>query len=209
MPSDTLLMIFIKNPELGKVKTRLAKSIGHEKALNVYHLLLDHTLKITSTIKTDKAVFYSDYINENDIWREGEFKKLLQKGEDLGEKMSNAFIDAFKMGYKRVVIIGSDCFELNEGILNNAFKILEENEVVIGPANDGGYYLLGLQKYHKQFFENKTWSTENVLLETLHDLSNLSLSFKLLPALSDIDEEKDLNNYPTILNNQNKCSKTF
>lgn len=202
-------MIFIKNPELGKVKTRLAKSIGHEKALNVYHLLLDHTLKITSTIKTDKAVFYSDYINENDIWREGEFKKLLQKGEDLGEKMSNAFINAFKMGYKRVVIIGSDCFELNEGILNNAFKILEENEVVIGPANDGGYYLLGLQKYYKQFFENKTWSTENVLLETLHDLSNLNLSFKLLPTLSDIDEEKDLNNYPTILNNENKCSKTF
>jgi glycosyltransferase A (GT-A) superfamily protein (DUF2064 family) len=89
MLSDNLLMIFIKNPELGKVKTRLAKSIGHKKALNVYHLLLDHTLKIANTIKTDKAVFYSNYINENDIWREGDFKKLLQKGENLGEKMSN------------------------------------------------------------------------------------------------------------------------
>lgn len=202
-------MIFIKNPELGKVKTRLARSIGHEKALNVYHLLLDHTLKTVSTVKTDKAVFYSDYINETDIWREGEFKKLLQKGENLGERMSNAFIDAFKMGYKKVVIIGSDCFELNEDILNNAFKILEENDVVIGPAKDGGYYLLGLQKYYEQFFVNKTWSTENVLLETLHDLSNLKLSFKLLPTLSDIDEEKDLNPYPTILNNENTCSKTF
>ncbi len=197
--NENLLMIFIKNPIRGKVKTRLASTIGDEKALKVYNKLLEHTHKIVSRVKVDKAVFYSDYISEDDFWKKLEFQKLLQKGENLGDKMSNAFITTFNMGYKRVVIIGSDCFEIDEDILTDAFRILEETEIVLGPAKDGGYYLLGMQKHHKQFFENKTWSAENVLLDTLLDISNLKLTFKLLPTLSDIDEEKDLINYPKIL----------
>jgi rSAM/selenodomain-associated transferase 1 len=199
MVSENILMVFIKNPVLGKVKTRLAKSIGDEKALHVYHLLLDHTQKTVRRINTDKAVYYSDYINEDDIWKNAEFQKFVQLGDNLGKRMSKAFLESFKMGYKKVVIIGGDCFELNEKIINDAFKILEENEVALGPAKDGGYYLLGMRNYYGQLFENKIWSTQTVLLYTLLDLSNLNLSFKLLPTLSDVDDEKDLLNYPNIL----------
>jgi rSAM/selenodomain-associated transferase 1 len=145
MVSENILMVFIKNPVLGKVKTRLAKSIGDEKALHVYHLLLDHTQKTVRRINTDKAVYYSDYINEDDIWKNAEFQKFVQLGDNLGKRMSKAFLESFKMGYKKVVIIGGDCFELNEKIINDAFKILEENEVALGPAKDGGYYLLGMR----------------------------------------------------------------
>lgn len=197
--SENLLMIFIKNPILGKVKTRLANTMGGEKALKVYLKLLEHTHKIANQVQVDKVVFYSDYIDENDIWKKSQFQKLLQKGDNLGDKMSNAFVETFSMGYKRVVIIGSDCFEINEDIISDAFKILEETEIVLGPAKDGGYYLLGMKKHYTQIFENKTWSTESVLKDTLLDISNLKLTFKLLPTLSDIDEEKDLINYPNIL----------
>ncbi len=191
-------MVFIKNPVLGKVKTRLAKTIGEEKALNVYKMLLDHTHKVAKRVNTDKAVFYSDFINSDDVWKKDKFQQFIQNGNDLGDRMSNAFLKVFNMGYKKVVIIGSDCFDLNEDIISEAFSILEEHEVVIGPAKDGGYYLLGMKSHHEQLFKNKAWSTENVLLDTLLDLSNLNLSFKLLPTLSDIDQEKDLEKYPNM-----------
>lgn len=192
-------MVFIKNPVLGKVKTRLAKTIGDEKALSVYNLLLDHTHKVARRVNVDKAVFYSDFINGDDIWKKDKFQQLVQKGENLGDRMSTAFLKAFNMGYKKVVIIGSDCFDLDEDIITEAFNVLEENEVVLGPAIDGGYYLLGMRAFQGQLFKNKTWSSENVLLDTLLDLSNLNLSFKLLPTLTDIDQERDLEKYPNIL----------
>jgi rSAM/selenodomain-associated transferase 1 len=199
MNSENLIIVFIKNPVLGKVKTRLAKSIGDEQALHVYTLLLDHTNKIVKRVNAEKAVFYSDFVDENDVWRRDCFIQLIQKGQDIGERMSNAFLKTFKMAYKNVVLIGSDCFELDASILNEAFHLLKENEVVLGPAKDGGYYLIGMRNYYKQLFENKQWSTENVLLDTLLDLSKLNISYKLLPTLSDIDEEKDLVNYKNIL----------
>jgi len=199
MHSDNLIMIFVRNPELGKVKTRLAKTIGNEKALHIYNLLLDHTNKVSKRVNADKAIFYSDYINDTDQWKNDGFIQLMQKGNDLGEKMSNAFLIAFSMGYKKVIIIGSDCFDLSEDIITDAFNLLDENEVVLGPAKDGGYYLLGMKTFYASLFQNKVWSTENVLLDTLLDLSNLNVSSKLLPTLSDIDEEKDLLQYQNLI----------
>lgn len=198
MYSDNLLMVFIKNPTLGKVKTRLASTVGDEKALSVYKFLLDHTFDVSRSIKSDKAVFYSDFIDINDRWKKEGFDQWLQKGNDLGEKMSNAFLKSFNMGYKKVVIIGSDCLELEKSHINEAFLELEKHDAVIGPAKDGGYYLLGLQKHQAVIFQNKAWSTENVLLDTLVDFSNNKLSYKLLPTLSDIDDESDLQHYSTL-----------
>lgn len=192
MATEGLLMVFVKNPHRGRVKTRLAKTIGDEKALYVYRILLDHTITIAKGTNCDKAIFYSDYIDETDMWRKAKFSQFIQEGNDLGERMYNAFKYAFSKQYKRVVIIGSDCLELNEHIISEAFDLLKDNEVVIGPAKDGGYYLLGMQKPYKELFMNKQWSTENVLLDTLLDVSRLNISMKLLPTLSDIDEEKDL-----------------
>jgi len=199
MHLNNLIMIFIRNPELGKVKTRLAKTIGDERALYIYNLLLNHTNKVSKGVNADKAVFYSDYINSNDQWKTDGFIQFSQKGNDLGEKMKNAFQKAFKMGYKKVVIIGSDCFDLSEKIITDAFTILNESDVALGPAKDGGYYLLGMKTVYPTLFQNKLWSAENVLLDTLLDLSNLDVSFKLLPTLSDIDEEKDLLQYENLI----------
>lgn len=192
MATDSLLMVFVKNPKKGKVKTRLAKTVGDEKALEIYRILLDHTITIAKRVNYDKAIFYSDYIDETDMWQKAKFSQYVQEGNDLGERMYNAFKYAFSKQYKSVVIIGSDCLDLNEHIISDAFDILKNSEVVIGPAKDGGYYLLGMQKLYKDLFINKHWSTENVLLDTLLDVSQLNISMKLLPTLSDIDEEKDL-----------------
>lgn len=192
MATDSLLMVFVKNPMKGKVKTRLAKTLGDDKALEIYRILLDHTITIARRVNYDKAIFYSDYIDETDMWQKAKFSQYVQEGNDLGERMYNAFKYAFSKQYKSVVIIGSDCLDLNEHIISDAFDILKNSEVVIGPAKDGGYYLLGMQKLYKDLFINKHWSTENVLLDTLLDVSQLNISMKLLPTLSDIDEEKDL-----------------
>ena len=206
MNSDNLLMIFVKNPELGKVKTRLASTIGEEKALEVYKTLLAHTSTIVNSIGFDKAVFYSDSITHNDLWNNEKFQKYLQQGEDLGEKMLSAFTFAFAIGYKNVVIIGSDCIQLTAKIIEEAFELLipaclpagqagpadRSNDVVIGPAKDGGYYLLGMNKLYKELFQNKKWSSENVLLDTLIDLKKRNVPYKLLETLSDVDHEEDL-----------------
>jgi len=197
-------MVFIKNPEIGKVKTRLAKTIGDEKALSVYNLLLNHTLQISKSLDTEKIIFYSNDIPENDEWKKSGFQQFLQVGNDLGEKMSNAFHTAFVLGYKKVVIIGSDCPELTEEILSASFQLLEENKVAIGPAKDGGYYLLGMKKMYPQIFKNKKWSTDSVLQSTLLDLEDLEIKPVFLPTLTDIDYEKDLTNFPGILTQINK-----
>jgi uncharacterized protein len=190
--NSNLLMVFVKNPELGKVKTRLAKTLGNEKALQVYLNLMDYTLSLCSSLKSDKAVFYSNNLIENDVWAKENFIQKVQQGDELGERMLHAFEFAFAQGYTKVLIIGSDCLDLSQDILNKAFEELNSNDVVIGPALDGGYYLLGMNQLYTKLFTNKVWSTENVLNDTLKDASALNLSCKLLPALSDIDLEPHL-----------------
>ena len=198
--SDNLLMIFVRNPELGKVKTRLAKTVGDEMALEVYLTLLEHTRKITEDLAADKMVFYNGYINEEDLFEQHKFDKALQNEGDLGHKMLKAFEYAFTLGYKHVSIIGSDCYELTTPVLTDAFENLKQEDVVIGPAKDGGYYLIGMNTLHHQLFENKRWSTENVILDTMLDLKELNLSYALLPTLSDVDHEEDLGDLGLALN---------
>ena len=103
MPKN-LLMIFTRNPELGKVKSRLAADIGEEKALEIYKFLLQHSQKITSPLKVDKQVWYSEEIWDNDIWPNDQFSKHLQQGKDLGERMQFAFEKGFAAGYKNIII---------------------------------------------------------------------------------------------------------
>ena len=156
------LLIFTKNPEPGKVKTRLAATLGTAKAFSIYSQLIEHTISVTNYLPVDKIVFYSNHIVQEDIWDDKYYQKQVQEGSDLGERMNNAFNYAFQKGYDRVVIIGTDCPELNAGIIMNAFAYLNIHDVVIGPAADGGYYLLGMKQYFSQTFENINWSTETV-----------------------------------------------
>lgn len=192
MTQNNLLMVFAKNPELGKVKTRLAETIGHEKALAVYLKLLEHTYAIADKIFADKAVFYSDRVEEFDILDYYKFPKFLQRGKDLGERMDRAFGEAFAQGYEKVVVIGSDCYELTSEIIADAFELLSDHNVVLGPAKDGGYYLLGMDRHYSHLFRDKKWSTSDVLLDTILDIKKMKRSYTLLPTLSDVDEEKDL-----------------
>lgn len=184
------LIIFVRNPVLGKVKSRIAATRGEENALAVYKYLLQHTKIITAGLSVTKFVFYTDEITTNDLWNG--YEKCLQSGNDLGERMSNAFEYLFEKGFTKIVIIGSDCFELDEKMISNAFLKLNENEIVIGPATDGGYYLLGMQLPFKNLFENIVWSSDSVFNETIKQIQQHKLSLYLLPELSDVDEEKDI-----------------
>ena len=186
------LIIFTKNPEAGKVKTRLAATLGNEAALSVYVQLLSYTVSITNYLPVDKFVFYSNHILQEDIWNNKHFFKQVQAGSDLGERMKNALDVTFQDGYDKIVIIGTDCPDLNAGIIMNAFAYLNSHDVVIGPAEDGGYYLLGMKQLYSELFENIIWSTNTVLNETQMKCTALQLNYYLLPVLKDIDEEKDL-----------------
>ncbi len=191
-PNESALILFTKNPELGKAKTRLAKTIGDEKALAIYIKLLQHTRELVEPLQVSKFLFYSDRIEANDAWNDHEYIKKVQKGTDLGQRMEHAFEAVFKLGYKKVIIIGSDCYELNSKIVTHAFYSLDEHDTVIGPTFDGGYYLLGMKEFHAELFQNINWSTETVFEETTAVLNNKQLSRFSLEKLTDIDEEKDL-----------------
>lgn len=191
--SKNALIIFTKNPELGKCKTRLAQTIGDEAALNIYKFLLEHTASVSKEALADKYVFYSDNIKKNDLWDPDIFRKKRQQGIDLGERMENAFSELFLLGYDKVVIIGSDLLDLKTEHIDMAFKQLNENDVVIGPAKDGGYYLLGIKTLSSKIFKNKLWGASNVLKDTLNDIKNNS--FSLLEELNDIDTFDDIKPY--------------
>ncbi|MEJ7644907.1 MAG: TIGR04282 family arsenosugar biosynthesis glycosyltransferase [Chryseolinea sp.] len=187
-----LLIVFIKNAQLGKVKTRLAATIGDVRALEVYNSLLDHTLFITKDLSCDKVVYYSDFIPRLDEWRSSGFFQAVQSGADLGEKMLTAFSEGFSQHYASVVIIGSDCYELSSEHINIAFSKLANVPFVIGPAYDGGYYLLGMTHLCKQLFMGKAWSSDSIFQSTTNDLKALGQPFHLLETLHDIDNEADL-----------------
>ncbi|MEO7265173.1 MAG: TIGR04282 family arsenosugar biosynthesis glycosyltransferase [Ferruginibacter sp.] len=183
------LIIFIRKPELGKVKTRLAAQVGAESALDIYKRLLDHTRVIASAAACDKYIFVTEPLQITD-WKS--FMEEIQISGSLGEKMQHAFLLLFKKGYQKMVIIGSDCPHLQTTHIEKAFELLAHNDLVAGPANDGGYYLLGLKKIYPALFENKPWSTGLVMEETIATAMKLGLSYKLLETLTDVDEEKDL-----------------
>ena len=192
--ANNALIVFIKNPELGKVKTRLAKTVGNEKALAIYKALMGHTREIALAVSTDRLLFYSQEIHPNDKWSTDDFKKHLQATGDLGTKMKTAFQQAFQ-DHQKVVIIGSDCASLTPAIVEVAFRQLEEHSFVIGPALDGGYYLLGMNQYAPSVFDDIAWSTASVLKDTKQRVKDLGLDYVLLPALSDIDYEEDWDKY--------------
>ena len=191
--SKNLLLIFTRNPELGKAKTRLAKTVGDEKALEIYKFLLDKTKEITSKVTSDKAVYYSVKIRENDIWDASSYQKHQQVGEDLGFRMLNAFKNSFAVGYEKVMIIGSDLYDLTSENIENAFQQLDSNDVVLGPAEDGGYYLLGMNALQENIFKNKDWGTASVRKDTLIDLQDKAVF--LLKELNDVDVFEDIEHH--------------
>ena len=188
----SLLLIFVKHPVPGKVKTRLAASIGHDQAVKVYQELLRHTQEISTPLSVAKTVFYGNEVPEQDLWSEAGYPRFLQQGPGLGERMEQAFSWGFQKGYKHIVIIGSDCAQLNTEILQEAFDRLRKQDAVIGPAQDGGYYLLGMNSLIPGIFSHKEWSTDTVFSATIRNFELGDFSYSLLPTLSDVDTIEDI-----------------
>jgi rSAM/selenodomain-associated transferase 1 len=194
------LLIFVKNPSLGKVKTRLAKTIGDKNALKIYQFLLDHTMEITYQLDMDKFVYYNDYIPTKDEWPEHSYQKELQKGEHLGEKMNNAFHQAFNEDYSKVLLIMPDCPKMSDTLIEKAFKSLDNHDVVIGPTNDDGFYLLGMKKFIPELFKDKTYETATLYKDTISLIEKEGIAYFRSPELVDVDTEEDLGNLKRMVN---------
>ncbi|MDB4443519.1 TIGR04282 family arsenosugar biosynthesis glycosyltransferase [Saprospiraceae bacterium] len=184
------IIIFIKNIERGKVKTRLAATVGDDQALKIYEALLEHTQKVVRAVNAERFLFYSSFIEKKDSWSGNFFNKKVQSQGDLGSRMSNAFLDVFGVDGK-AIIVGSDCASLTPEIIKTALEKLDEYPFVVGPTFDGGYYLLGMNSYEPSVFEDIEWSTETVFPTTLLRMASLKKRCFFLPQLSDIDYEED------------------
>ena len=185
-----LLIVFVKNILLGKVKTRLAKSIGNEGAFEVYSELVQITESETERLEgVDVHIYFSDKIIDSK-WPNK--RKFVQSGKDLGERMKNAFQNGFNAGYERIIGIGSDLPDLNAAVMSEGIEALIQSDTVFGPSEDGGYYLLGMNKMIDCIFDNKEWSTDGLLSATMKELSVKNYSIKLLTELNDIDTIEDL-----------------
>ncbi|OIP84926.1 MAG: hypothetical protein AUK44_00960 [Porphyromonadaceae bacterium CG2_30_38_12] len=196
--ANDALLIFVRNPELGKVKTRIAKEIGNAKTLIIYKSLLHYTFQTIEKLNVEKLIFVAD-ASAFSFKVSGNIEVYEQQGSDLGTRMKRAFNVAFDAGFSRVVIIGSDNYEITSDLIADAFEKLKNSDCVIGPANDGGYYLLGLTRNQPLLFENIAWSTEKTLAQTIDVLNKEKLTFKTLIPLNDIDTVEDVFRYKELV----------
>ena len=190
--SESVLIIFSKNAQKGKVKTRLASTLGESAAFRVFQIMLQRIRKAVSELSIDKAVFFSDYIDNSEEWCSSSFRKFVQKGEDIGNRMGQAFSVMFNQGYKHVCLIGTDCYALQPQIIHKTFELLQTHSLVLGPANDGGYYLIALSGPAPWLFEGVNWSTPHVLAQTIQHATRFGQKYALVDELVDIDTESDL-----------------
>lgn len=188
------LLVFARHPELGKVKTRLAAGIGNKAALAVYRELLAHTRAVAQALPAHKTVWLAEAPtvaqSSADEWPD--YEQQLQFPGDLGTRMLTAFAHAFNQGARAVLIVGTDCPGLSAVILEQAYAALATHDIVVGPAEDGGYYLLGMKALYEDIFVGKSWSTDSVLTHTLADADRLGLTVAQLPTLRDVDDATDL-----------------
>jgi len=190
-----LLGFFAKYPEPGKVKTRLAEHIGFEKAAFFCRRISEYVLKRTAPSDSTylRIVFYTpdEMRKEFAEWLPCEILQA-QKGPDIGERMDNALKEMFDRGAEKAIVVGADIPGLNREIIDNAFEKLDCADIVLGPALDGGYYLIGMKSPHPEVFRNITWSTGEVLNETLFRIKKAGLSYSTVVTLFDVDGPEDL-----------------
>jgi rSAM/selenodomain-associated transferase 1 len=196
MSAESIILLFIKAPVRGRVKSRLAAAIGQEAALELYKNFI---LDIVDTVKKTGYPFRICYYppeagSEASSWLSGQYRFTPQQGSDLGKRMENAFIRCFSEGFERAILIGSDLPDLAPSVLKEAMASLAKHDVVIGPASDGGYYLIGFHKHTlmPRVFHGMSWSTETVFQKTMAILKNSALSIAQAPTWNDVDTVEDL-----------------
>lgn len=194
--SNNVLIIFVKYPQAGRVKTRLAKHIGKQKAADLYRLFTEAVLKRTKDKNFRRLIFYTPPDKEKEIKKwlgsDGlEFRP--QRGRGLGERLFNAFRLALgSSSARRVAAIGTDSPLIDRKVINNAFKALETKQCVLGPALDGGYYLIGLSSFNKEVFKGIDWGTRKVFKQTIAKLRRLNISHSFLDTSFDVDTHRDV-----------------
>lgn len=203
---DNALIIFLKYPEPGKVKTRMAKALGDEKACAIYKSLAEGVIKniFSKNSRTFNVhIFFTPADKKNEIkdWLKPllnndqgvDTRHIPQEGNDLGERMFNAFQQILQeKRYKKTIIIGTDCPGIDTSLIEDAFEVLKEKDIVIGPCKDGGYYLLGMSGLVLDLFVDIDWSTDRVFDQTMKKINNNNLSYGILKTLADIDTREDL-----------------
>ena len=199
MNKSRAIIVFVKYPEEGKVKTRLASTTSNSFATGIYKIIskniFDELAKLNNEI--DVHIFYAPFDDLVKIknWVGKKFVFKVQRGSDLGDRIANAFENIFLRNYKRAMIIGSDIPNIDCLIINESFNSLESYDVVISPSDDGGYSLLGMNRENKFLFENIEWSTDSVFKTTKNKIIKNQLSLKTLNQLNDIDTFDDLVNF--------------
>jgi len=194
---EAAIGLMARYPRLGQVKTRLARSIGAEAALRVYKSLLAQSCELVASLKSadfcrtafvtpeeDRAMFESEYPGFDSYCQ--------QQGADLGKRMMKALEKMGAIsGAGKLLLIGADCPQLDDGLICEASRLLSHDDLVFGPSTDGGYYLIGAKKVYPELFSGINWGTSSVMTETFTAAKSLGLSIALLPELRDLDDEHD------------------
>ncbi|MBF0557541.1 MAG: TIGR04282 family arsenosugar biosynthesis glycosyltransferase [Nitrospirae bacterium] len=196
MSDLSVVLLFVKSPERGKVKSRLGNAIGDDMALDVYRCLVSNTLDMLGAGKYDvRLCFYPpDSHGVVEDWLGSGHCYVPQQGGDIGERMKNAFVQAFSEGVEKAVLIGSDIPDLSISLINEAVSALDISDAVIGPAHDGGYYLIGFNRHSflANIFQGIVWSTGSVYHETMNIFGQSGSRVHVLTGLSDVDTLGDL-----------------
>lgn len=188
--------IFAKPPCPGLVKTRLIPDIGADKAARVYRYCLEYTLETVRQSGLEFHLYLSEVCDE-ELFQDEEYS--VQKGRDLGARMFNAIRDLLVTSTDGAIIIGSDCLDITPGHLLQAAQELADHELVILPALDGGYALIACTRADPELFRNISWSSDQVLEQTLAHTERLDYRVSLLETVRDIDTLQDLEQYPELL----------
>jgi rSAM/selenodomain-associated transferase 1 len=195
--SQETLIIFTRYPEPGITKTRMIPILGATGAANLQRQMTETTVNKGKKLVWERSIELMIYFSGGNkdliqTWLGQDLNYHSQSQGDLGQRMSSAFAEAFAMGRKRVVLIGIDCPKLNTILLNQAFALLSQQDLILGPALDGGYYLIGLNRWLPELFIGIAWGTETVFLQTQVIANKLSLKVDYLPMLRDVDRPEDL-----------------
>lgn len=187
------VLYFVKYPTPGKVKTRLAKTIGEARAADLYRQLVEDNFSVLRECQSADLIVVFDPpedVEKIKQWLPQASRYIPQEGSGLGERLTRAFQWAFGQGYKQAAAFGSDTLHLTATIVEQGFAALADADVVIGPAQDGGYYLIGTNSFQPELFQGISWSTGAVLQQTYGHISRSGLSHQILIPLEDLDEMK-------------------
>jgi len=197
MTEDNALIIFIKTPIPGKVKTRLAAATGDKLAAKLYKAFIMDTIKTCNNIHSSKYIFFDGDYPDNFIRIPENYTIIEQSDGNIGNRMYNALLGVSSFGHSKIILIGSDIPDLPEKYINEAYILLDQNDAVIGPSNDGGYYLIGLKNnvIQNYLFTDIHWSSDKVMSETIQKLNHSGKKFSLIKSCSDIDNISDLRAY--------------